>query len=163
MKLVDPGTLWVATRVDESVVARVEPGQPASIRLRSGETVRGRVARIARQSDAATRELDVHVSFEVPPRRFAIDQEAEVTIEVGEDRGWTVPLAALVRDRTGRQGVLVVEDDRTRFRAVLTAGADMSNAIVARGLEGGERVAANAEGLKAGMRVRPTAVATAAR
>jgi HlyD family secretion protein len=159
MKLVDPSTLWVATRVDESVVARVEPSQPASIRLRSGETVRGRVARIARQSDAATRELDVHVSFEAPPRRFAIDQEAEVTIEVGEDRGWTVPLAALLRDRAGLQGVLVIEDGRARFRPVRTAGADASSVIVVRGLEGGERVAATAEGLKAGTRVRPVTAA----
>lgn len=158
MKLVDPTTLWVATRVDESVVDRVEPGQPAAIRLRSGETVRGKVTRIARQSDAATRELDVHVSFDVLPRRFAIDQEAEVTIDVGEDRGWVVPLTALLRDRTGRQGVLVVEDGRTRFRAVQTAGADARHALVSGGLEGGEPIVAAADGIAVGTRVRPATV-----
>ena len=87
-------------------------GQPASIRLRTGETLPGKVARIARQSDAATRELEVDVAFDAPPARFAIDQEAEVAIVTGEETGLVVPVSALVRDGAGRQGVLVVADGR---------------------------------------------------
>lgn len=157
LKLVDPATLWVATRVDESVVARVKPGQPASIRLRSGEVLPGKVARIARQSDAATRELEVHVAFDTVPQRFAIDQEAEVRIEVGEDRGILVPLGALARDKTGHQGVLVVEDGRTRFQPVETAGADGGRVLVRQGLVGGESVVALAAGVVERQRVRPAA------
>lgn len=160
MKIVDPASLWVATRVDESVVGRVMPGQPASIRLRSGETVTGKVARIARQSDAATRELDVHVAFDAVPQRFAIDAEAEVAIAVGEDRGILVPLAALTRDRAGRQGVLVIDGGRTRFQPVETAGADERQALVRKGLAGGEAIVAAAEGMRASQRVRPAARAT---
>jgi RND family efflux transporter MFP subunit len=159
LKLVDPASLWVATRVDESVVGRVMPGQAASIRLRSGEVLPGKVARIARQSDAATRELDVHVAFDTLPKRFAIDQEAEVTIDVGEDRGLVVPLPALVRDRSGRPGVLVVEGGRTRLRPVETAGADDRRVLVRAGLAAGEQVVVTAEGVKAGSRVRPAAAA----
>ncbi len=159
LKIVDPKTLWVATRVDESVVGRVQPGQVASIRLRSGEVLPGKVARIARQSDAATRELDVHVAFDAVPQRFAIDQEAEVSIDVGEDRGLLVPLAALTQDRTGRQGVLIVEGGegggRTRFQAVESAGADASHALIRKGLVGGEAVVAVAAGVTADQRVRP--------
>ncbi|MBK6862818.1 MAG: efflux RND transporter periplasmic adaptor subunit [Ideonella sp.] len=155
LKIVDPASLWVATRVDESVVGRVMPGQAASIRLRSGEVVTGKVARIARQSDAATRELDVHVAFDVVPRRFAIDQEAEVAIAVGEDLGILVPLAALARDRAGVQGVLVIDAGRTRFQPVETGGADEHRALVRKGLAGGETIAAAAEGVRAGQRVRP--------
>ena len=156
LKIVDPASLWVATRVDESVVGRVMPGQAASIRLRSGEVVSGKVARIARQSDAATRELDVHVAFDVVPKRFAIDQEAEVSIAVGEDRGILVPLAALARDRAGVQGVLVIDGGRTRFQPVETGGADARQALVRKGLAGGgDRVAAAAAGVRADQRVRP--------
>lgn len=155
LKIVDPASLWVATRVDESVVGRVTPGQAASIRLRSGEVVTGKVARIARQSDAATRELDVHVAFDAIPQRFAIDQEAEVSIAVGEDRGILVPLAALARDRAGVQGVLVIDGGRTHFQPVETGGADEHRALVRKGLAGGETIAAAAEGVRAGQRVRP--------
>lgn len=155
LKIVDPETLWIATRVDESVVGRIEPGQSASIRLRSGEVLPGKVARIARQSDAATRELDVHVAFDNVPKRFAIDQEAAVSIAVGDDTGIIVPLAALTRDRTGRQGVLVIEAGRTRFQPVKTAGADARQVLVREGLKGGEAVVAVAAGMVANQRVKP--------
>lgn len=159
LKIVDPGSLWVATRVDESVVGRVQPGQAASIRLRSGETLAGKVARIARQSDAATRELDVHVAFDTMPQRFAIDQEAEVAIDVGEDRGVLVPLTALTRDSTGRAVVLIVEGGRTRAQPVVTGGADARHVLVRNGLAGGETVVAVAEGVKPNQRVQPAPLA----
>ena len=153
-KLVDPRSLWVATRVDEAVVGRVRPGQVARIRLRSGEVLPGKVARIARQSDAATRELEVHVAFDTVPERFAIDQEAEVRIDVGEDRGLLVPLGALTRDKTGRQGVLLIADGRTRFQPVETGGADARQVLIRQGLAAGDTVAAVAAGLTANVRVR---------
>lgn len=160
LKLVDPKSLWVATRVDESVVGRVQPGQVASIRLRSGEVWPGKVARIAKQSDAATRELDVHVAFDVVPQRFAIDQEAQVEIAVGEDRGVLVPLTALTRDKAGRQGVLVVDGGRARLEPVETAGADARQVLVRKGLAGGEAVVAVASGVSANQRVRSASAAT---
>lgn len=159
LRMVDPATLWIAMRVDESVVGRVQVGQPASIRMRTGETVTGKVARIARQSDAATRELEVHIAFDAPPARFAIDQEAEVAIAAGHVSGVTVPLAALTRDGQGRQGVLVVADSRTEFRPVQTGASDGQRVVVDKGLASGERVVARAEGVKAGQRVQVPAVA----
>ncbi|TNF60418.1 MAG: efflux RND transporter periplasmic adaptor subunit [Burkholderiales bacterium] len=154
LRLVDPATLWVATRVDESVVARVAPGQVASIRLRSGETLPGRVARIARLSDAATRELDVHVAFDTPPARFAIDQEADVRIDTGTLPGIVVPATALVRDRSGQTGVLVVEDGRASFRPVGTGHADETRVRVTGGLAEGESVVADPAGVRHGQPVR---------
>ena len=153
-RMVEPATLWIAMRVDESVVGRVAVGQAASIRMRTGETVPGKVARIGRQSDAATRELEVNVAFDVPPARFAIDQEAEVTIVAGDATGIALPLTALTRDRDGRQGVLEVVDARTAFRPVQTGASDGERVLIAQGLSGGERVVASAEGVKAGVRVR---------
>lgn len=153
-RMVDPATLWIAVRVDESVVGRVLVGQPATIRLRTGETLAGKVARIARQSDAATRELEVNVALDVAPARFAIDQEAEVTIDTGGEDGIVVPLAALTRDADGVRGVLVVVDGRTRFRPVETGSADRERVLVRKGLAAGERVVAQAQRVRANARVR---------
>jgi multidrug efflux pump subunit AcrA (membrane-fusion protein) len=159
LRIVDPVSLWVATQVDESIVGQVRVGQPAHIRLRTGETLAGKVARIARESDAATRELEVDVAFDTPPARFAIDQEAEVTIVAGEAQGIVVPASALTRDRQGRQGLLVVAGSRTAFRPVRTGASDGAQVIVAEGLAAGERVVAPAAGVTAGVRVmaRPAA------
>jgi len=154
LKLVDPATLWLATRVDEAALARLALGQRASIRLRSGEILAGRVARIARQSDAATRELDVHVSVDgAMPARFAIDQEAEVSIATGAQRGLVLPLGALLRDAAGRQGVLLVEGGRAQFRAVETGAADARQVLVREGLRAGDWVVREPAGVRAGQRV----------
>ncbi|CAG1009321.1 Multidrug resistance protein MdtA [Burkholderiales bacterium] len=154
-RIVDPSTLWVATRIDESVVGQVRVGQVASIRLRTGDTVPGKVARIARQADAAAREMEVNVAFDATPASFAIDQEAEVAIVTGEESGVVVPVSALVRDRAGRQGVLAVVDSRTEFRAVTTGASDRGRVVVREGLASGERVVAPAAGIEPGTRVRP--------
>ena len=133
-RLVDPATLWIAARIDEALVSRIEEGMPARIRLRSGEEYAGRVARISRQSDAATRELEVNVAFESPPQRFAIDQEAEVSIVAGIERGLVVPAPAIVK-RGGSQGVVVLRDGRKVFQPVRVAASDGRLAVIAEGLE----------------------------
>jgi RND family efflux transporter MFP subunit len=140
-RIVDPATLWIAARIDEALAGRLEEGMPARIRLRSGEEHTGVVARISRQSDAATRELEVNVAFESPPARFAIDQEAEVSIVAGSERGPVVPVAALVR-REGRQGVMLVRDGRRVFQPVRVGASDGTRAVIAEGLEQGAQLAA---------------------
>ena len=157
LRIVDPSTLWVATRIDESVVGRVRVGQAASIRLRTGDTVPGKVARIARQADAAARELEVDVAFDTTPANFAIDQEADVAILTGEETGVVVPVSALVRDGAGRQGVLAVVDARAEFRPVTTGASDRSRVVVREGLAAGERVVAPAAGVAPGSRGRSVA------
>lgn len=155
LQLVDPATVWVAVRVDEAVLAQVQPGQPARIRLRSGEILAGRVLRIARQSDAATREVEVHVGFDAPPARFVIDQEAEVRIETGRARGLQVPVTALLRDSDGRPGLLRVREGRARFVPVTAGATDGEQVLVQGELAAGDTVVAPAQGVRDGMRVAP--------
>lgn len=152
-RMVDPSTLWVAARIDESVVGRVQIGMPTTIRLRTGETLAGKVGRIAHQADAATRELEVDVAFDVPLERFAIDQEAQVAINAGRETGLVVPAAALVHERGGL-GVLVLRDGRARFQPVETGASEADRVIIRKGLAAGEAVLAKPQGVKPGTRVR---------
>jgi HlyD family secretion protein len=139
-RLVDPASLWVAARIDEAQVGGLAEGMPARIRLRSGGEYTGRVARISRLSDAATRELEVDVAFEAPPARFAIEQEAEVSILAGERKGPIVPIAALVR-RRGVEGVMVVRAGQPVFQPLTIAARDARHAVVASGLLKVDRLA----------------------
>lgn len=156
-RMVDPATLWIAARIDETVVGRVNVGQPAQIRLRTGESLPGTVARISRQSDAAARELEVNVAFDTPPARFAIDQEAEVTIKAGEEHGVVLPASALMQLQ-GRQGVLIAADGRARFVVVETGAATSGRVLVRKGIDAGAQVVANPQGVQPGARVRPAAL-----
>jgi HlyD family secretion protein len=140
-RLVDPATLWIAARIDEALAGRLREGMPARITLRSGESYFGHVARISRQSDAATRELEVNVAFDAPPARFSIDQEAEVSILAGIERGPAVPAAALVR-KDGQQGVMLLREGRKVFQPVRVAASDGRLAIIAEGLDTGAQLAA---------------------
>ena len=155
LKVIDPNTLWVATRVDETVVGSVKVGQEASIRLRNGERLTGHVALLARQSDAATRELDVFVAFDVLPEQFALNQEAEVLIATEQRRGLLVPQTALIRDKEGRLGVLVAHNGKTEFRPVTSPAADREWALVSEGLSSGDLVVIRSTGLHAGQSIRP--------
>lgn len=154
LRLVDPASVWVAMRVDEAQLAALQPGQPARIRLRTGAEHAGRVARIARQSDPATREIEVHVAFDAVPARFAIDQQADVTVMAGDQRGLRLPATALLRDRDGRPGVLTVAAGRTRFVAVKPGTTDGEHLLLADGPAAGTAVVAVAAGVRDGMRVR---------
>jgi RND family efflux transporter MFP subunit len=155
-RLADPRTLWVATRIDETIVGQVRVGQAATIALRTGEQAAGKVARIALESDAATRELEVDVAFGGPPSRFAIDQEAEVTIHVGEEQGVVIPASALFQQGPAR-GVLVVTNARAEFRPVKTGASDGTRVVVREGLAAGERVILRPGSVKPGSRVRAVA------
>lgn len=138
-RLVNPRDLWVTARIDETVVGQVAVGQPAEIRLRTGERTTGKVARIGLQANAATRELEVDVAFDAPPARFAIDQEADVAVQAGEERGVVIPASAL-RQGSRDLGVLAVVDGRAELRPVKTGAADSRLVVVREGLEAGDRV-----------------------
>lgn len=152
-RMVDTRKLWVTARIDESVVGQVEVGQSATIRLRGGKELQGEVARINRQSDAATRELEVDVAFREIPERFAIDQEAQVVIHTGEEKGVVISASALFQQ--GREfGVLVVKDGRAVFRPVRTGASDGERVAARAGLKAGETVILRPAGIKSGSRVR---------
>jgi RND family efflux transporter MFP subunit len=153
-RLADPRTLWIATRVDETVVGQVRVGQAAIIALRTGERLSGKVARVGLESDPATRELEVSVSFDAPPKRFAINQEAEVTIDVGEEHGVTIPASGLLQQGRGF-GVLLVADGRAEFRPVTIGATDGERVVVREGLKAGEQVVRLPGGIKVGRRLRP--------
>lgn len=153
-RLVDRKQLWVVTRIDESVVGGVAVGQPATIVLRTGEQLTGKVARVALEADAATREIEVDVAFDTPPVRFAIDQEAEVTIHAGNESGLIAPASAL-RQQKGAATLLVVADGRVEQRAVTLGASDGRRVIIRDGLKAGERVIVSPGDLEPGSRARP--------
>jgi HlyD family secretion protein len=75
--------VWVRAWVDETQMARLEPGQPVRVVFRSepSHACEGHVARLAREADRETREFPVEVLVEQLPKNWAVGQRAEVYIE----------------------------------------------------------------------------------
>ena len=120
--LANPETVWIKANVDESQLKEVAPGQPATITLRSapGEKFPGQVARLARESDRVTEELEVDVAFTPARNNFRLGEQAEVLIATGARQGApSLPKAALA-SRGKQRGVWVVANNRLRFQEVVT-------------------------------------------
>ena len=159
--LADPSVVWVKANVDESLLKGIEVGRGAQISLRSspGELLPGRVARMGRQSDRVTEELEVDVAFAKPLKDFRLGEQSEVYIVTAAKPGVVaIPSAALVR-RDEKPGVWIEADGRLSFRAVTTGIRDRRNLTeITAGLKEGERVAwaapAEMAQFKPGMKVR---------
>lgn len=152
-RIVDDQAVSVATRVDVSQVGRLKLGQRSRIKLASGATATGVVARISHEADPVTRDQEVRVRFDQPPAHLTINEEAEVVISVGEARGPVVPGAALV-PAEGVDGVLVVRDGRAVRVPVRVGALGQGKALILSGLDAGEQVLARPEKVKPGQRVR---------
>ena len=117
LKIVDPKTLWVVTKIDERVCAEVHKDQKAQIRLHSqpDKVFKGSVKRIDAMSDAVTLEREIDVAFEKIPEPFYINEQAEVSIEVKRyEDVLKLPLSVLVQNG-GVWGVWSVENGHAHF------------------------------------------------
>ncbi|MBW6400046.1 efflux RND transporter periplasmic adaptor subunit [Roseomonas sp. HJA6] len=158
LRLVDPGSLVLTARLDESVMAQVASGQSAALRYVSypGQVFRGRVLRLGRSVDATTREFTVEVTPEEPPPHWAIGQRATLMLVTGvAPAAIAVPQDALA-PRSGQAGLWIAERGRrARWRPVRLGLATDGRIEVLEGLEAGEVVLRRPRGLYAFMPVTP--------
>jgi HlyD family secretion protein len=106
-QLVDPKSIVISTRLDESIMGLIEPGQSAKVRFTSDpiQAINAKVVRISRTVDPETREFMIELSPDGLPRNWALGQRAFVAIDVVlPPETLVVPLAFVAR-RDGRAGV----------------------------------------------------------
>jgi len=119
--LIAVGSYWGLAYVDEGRAGFINEGQQVEARLRSRpqEAFKGKVVRIALESDRVTEERRVYIRGENPPPRVFLGEQVEFLITVAElDKALLVPAAA-VHGYDGRQGtVWTVEDGRLHRRLV---------------------------------------------
>lgn len=140
----DPSVIWVKANVDESQLKGVAVGREASITLRSsaGHPFPGTVARLGRQSDRVTEELEVDVAFQTPLQHFRLGEQADVLIVTARKKGTpTLPSAAIVT-KGGKRGVWTVAGGKISFRPVTVGIEDRGNVSeILGGLEANARIA----------------------
>ncbi len=160
---VSPGTpifqmvddqIWAASWIDETKVANLREGQKATIRLRSGRVFDGVVARLNKEADTVTRELEVDVKFATLPEPLVVGEETEVDIDTGRQVAPVIPLSA-VMEHNGDKGVLVISNGSASFRPIKVGFQNGQRAAISEGLKEGEMIVINAAGIKPGKRIRP--------
>lgn len=121
VRVIDPRSVWVRARIDQSRAGDLRAGLRAEIVLRSrrGTLIPGRVARVEIQNDAITEERIVTVEFSAPAP-MSIGELAEVTIH-REPVAHALAIPSAAVKRVGpEQGVWQLVDGRTHFRSVRT-------------------------------------------
>lgn len=149
LRLIDPASLWVRTRIDQGRSQGLQVGLPAQIVLRSrpAEALAGRVERVELISDAITEERLAQIAFAALPTGISVGEMAEVTVQLPPTaNGPVVPNAAL-QQRDGQTGVWRLDGDRLRFAPVRTgAGSPDGLVQILDGLVIGDRVVVHSEG-----------------
>ena len=147
--LVDPASLWVNVRFDQTSVTGLRSGLPAQVLLRSdtGTPLAARVLRVEPLADAITEEtLAKAVLTALPNPPPPLGTLAEVTITLPElPAAPTIPNAAL-RRVGGKMGVWELNTDGLRFTPLVLGRADLDGHVqVQSGLKEGARIVVYSE------------------
>ena len=143
LKLIDPASLWVTTRLDQSRSAGLRVGLPTEITLRSSVrgAVAGKVARLEPVSDSLTEERIAQVTFENLPPGVSTGELAEVIVRLPTVRDVLLIPNAALRRRGARSGVWVHDDGKLRFVSVKTGAEGQDGMVqVVDGLKAGDEV-----------------------
>jgi HlyD family secretion protein len=159
--LVDMSSLEIEVDVNESYINRVEPGQrvQATLDAYPDWQMPASVIAIIPAADRQKATVKVRVGFEKLDRRILPDMGVKVAFQSAEtgqaaSQVVSVPKAA-VQQHGGRDVVWVVNSEVAERRAVTVSATVNGEAIVAGGLNGGERVVVEGPGnLADGLRVK---------
>ncbi|MCX7155680.1 MAG: efflux RND transporter periplasmic adaptor subunit [Rhodocyclales bacterium] len=117
LRLIDPASIWIKSRIDQGRAQSIALGQPAEIVLRSrpGQPLSGKVVRIELNSDSVAEERVVDIAFDSLPAGLSVGELTEVAIRLPlVTAALSVPTAAI---RQGRQqtGVWRSVDGKATF------------------------------------------------
>ena len=148
MRMIDPTSLWIKLRLDQSRSNGLQPGLLASIKLRSqsGITFPGTVARVDLIADSITEERIAQVSFEQIPTMLSVGEIAEITLQLPTiSKALVIPNAAL-RYQGDKTGAWKLVDGGLQFAPIKLAANGMNGSVqVIDGLSKGELVVAYSE------------------
>jgi membrane fusion protein, multidrug efflux system len=138
--MVELDPILVVGDISEADTGKVKIGQAVTAKLISGETIGGHVRYVAHDADPTTRTYRVEVTVNNPGNAVRSGLSADISVDAGETAAHLVPVAALVLDAAGRQGVRSVgTDGRVAFTPV-TVLEETPDGMWVAGLKGPTRV-----------------------
>jgi RND family efflux transporter MFP subunit len=144
VEIIDPTSLWINVRFDQSRAFGLRSDLPTAIVLRSQahNKISGHVARVEPRADAVTEETLAKVVFDQPPEPLPpIGELAEVTVALLELAAAPAVPNAAIKHLDGKTGVWVIEGDALTFVPVRVGTSDLDGRVqILEGLKVGDRV-----------------------
>jgi HlyD family secretion protein len=137
---VDPASIIVSARFDESNMSSLTPGQPAKVAFLSAPRIEypGKILRIGRQVDVETREFTADIVLERLPDNWALGQRA--TVLVATKAVSEVPLVPqrFIHRSGGKAGVWQLQGGRASWRSISLGHATGPYIEVTGGVKAGD-------------------------
>jgi len=120
LKIVDPKTLVVSAKFDERISSNIRKGQLSTIKLRSdfNNAIEGKVERISSMSDKVTLEREIKISFSIIPKRFFINEQAQITISIDNLSNVVKIPNTVITNYNGDMGVWVNSRNKAHFKII---------------------------------------------
>ncbi len=138
----DLSTVWMLASVRQEDLAKLEPGQFASVKISDGPSMAGKITNLGQQFDPATRVMQVRIELANPNNRLRPEMLADAEIPVG--RGKPVLLAAsdAVQQVNG-QDVVFVQTAPGHFtvKPVMVGETSNGKTPIYEGVQAGDQVA----------------------
>jgi len=153
----DDKEVWIAVPEDRLDLIRALGKGEVRLWAQAAQPLTAQVRDIAAAADAATRTYTVRMRLDNPPADVRLGMTATVRFDVKRPQPMVrLPLSALLQ-ANGQTSVWLFDegDSSVRLVPVIVGGSDGGEALIARGIEPGQRVVtAGVHMLQAGQKVR---------
>jgi HlyD family secretion protein len=160
LQIVDPSSIVVLARFDESTISLIRPGQIAKVIFgTSGEApVSGTVALVSREVDVQTREYIVDIRLDALPDNWAIGRRVTVEISAPHPAEAILVPQDMIARRDGKVGLWLARNGHARWAEVQLGYLNGTRVAIAAGLDNGD-VVVDPAGLFPWRRIEPMAQA----
>ncbi len=162
-RLAEGGTLEMRAQVAEQDLGRLTPGMAADVTpVGSSDSYRGKVWLIDPLIDTSNRQGIVRIQLDYSPG-LRVGAFARARIAAGQSSRPLLPQSAVLADGEGNYVMVLGKNNTVERRSVTLGTISDSGVGIAGGLNGSEKVVANAGAfLKPGDRIRPVLATPAA-
>lgn len=155
VELVNPASIVLSARFDESVITALALGQRAHLTFSpgGGEAISGTVRRLGREVDTETREFTVDVAPERLPKNWAMGQRGTAILSVETRESVLAVPASALAPRTQGAGLYVERNGHAAWQPVSLGVSGAGRVEVRSGLQAGDRVLLEPASAYPGMRI----------
>jgi multidrug efflux system membrane fusion protein len=139
-RMISLNPIIAIVEVSEKRLGGVRLGEPAELRLVSGEIVKGKVRYVSKSASATTRTYRVDIEAPNPDNKIADGITTDVAISLATVEATKVPRSALTFSAQGKLGVRAVNTENKVVFVPVELVSDEQQSMWVRGIADGTRV-----------------------
>jgi multidrug efflux system membrane fusion protein len=139
-RMISLNPIIAIVEVSEKRLGGVRLGEPAELRLVSGEVVKGKVRYVSKSASATTRTYRVDIEAPNPDNKIADGITTDVAISLATVEATKVPRSALTFSAQGKLGIRAVSAENKVVFVPIELVSDEQQSMWVRGIADGTRV-----------------------